>query len=105
MTTKDNQRHAAQLAQWCARYSIPTPTGPVVDAFYAAMNTKQYGVEETGDAFAWFRHGWESVTLAPVGWRYRYGASGWRYVTKESDCNPGDGYEREPVFIAKTKLA
>lgn len=93
------QGHRAQLAKWCALHKITPPSGPVVDAFVAEMGTKHYGVEETWDAFAWFRHGWEAVTLVPAGWRYRYGASAWKYVPKESDCNPAAGYERQPVFV------
>lgn len=40
-------------------------------------------------------------SFVPCGWRYRYGASAWKYVAKESDCNPGEGYQREQVFTAK----
>lgn len=99
--------HRLQLAKWCKLYHFPAPSGPVVDAFVEAMGTNQYGVEETWDAFCWFRHGFEAAgaSLAPAGWRYRYGASAWKYVEHEKECNPGDGYEREPVYVVKTSPA
>lgn len=104
-TEADAQRQREQLAKWYVTHALPVPSGPVVDAFVAEMGTKLYGVEETADAWLWFRSGWQAVTRTPAAWRYRYGASGWRYVAKESDCNPGDGYEREPVFVVKTTPA
>lgn len=56
----DQLAHRLQLAKWCALHNMPVPTGAVVDAFVAAMGANQYGVEETWDAFAWFRNGWDA---------------------------------------------
>lgn len=53
--------HRLQLAKWCKLHNIPAPSGPAVDAFVAEMGANQYGVEETWDAFVWFRHGWEAA--------------------------------------------
>lgn len=53
--------HRLQLAKWCKLYHFPAPSGPVVDAFVAAMGDNQYGVEETWDAFVWFRLGFEAT--------------------------------------------
>lgn len=66
--------HRTQLAKWCMQRRIsPVPSGPVVDAFVVAMGDNQYGVEETWDAFCWFRNGfqhgalyWNSITIRPV---------------------------------------
>lgn len=33
-----------------------------------------------------------------VAWRYRYSTRPWRYVDREEDCNPGEGYEREALY-------
>jgi hypothetical protein len=55
------QAHRAQLARWCVMNKIPAPSGPVVDAFVQAMGANQYGVEETWDAYVWFKSGWEAL--------------------------------------------
>lgn len=104
MNKPEELAHRLQLAKWCALHKMPVPVGPVVDAFVAAMgSTHHYGVEETWDAFCWFRHGFNAAgtQLLRTGWRYRYGASAWKYVDREEDCNPGDGYERERVYVLR----
>lgn len=58
----DELAHRLQLAKWCGLHSIPVPIGAAVDAFVAAMAGRHYGVEETWDAFVWFRQGWEDAT-------------------------------------------
>lgn len=68
-TKAQEQAHRAQLAKWCVLHKIAPPSGPVVDAFVAEMGTKQYGVEETWDAFGWFSAGFEAPrhTATPIG--------------------------------------
>lgn len=70
---QDAQRHREQIAKWCVLHKFPAPTGPVVDAFVTAMEGRQYGVEETWDAWVWFRDGfqhgalyWNSITIRPI---------------------------------------
>lgn len=58
----DELIHRLQLARWCGLHKFPVPAGPVVDAFVVAMGANQYGVEETWDAFVWFRQGFEAAT-------------------------------------------
>lgn len=35
----------------------------MLEEFCAMMDGRNYGVEETADAFAWFSHGWERAKL------------------------------------------
>lgn len=53
--------HARQLARWCEMHDLPMPTGAVVDLFALAMGKNQYGVEETWDAFCWFKCGFNAA--------------------------------------------
>ena len=46
-----------------------------------------------------------STRAQPVAWRYRYlgveeGPEAWKYVPSESDCNPHNLYERQPLYVA-----
>lgn len=63
-TAAQEQAHRLQLAKWCAMHKMPAPTGPVVDAFVTEMGAKHYGVEETWDAYLWFKSGWEYLDRA-----------------------------------------
>lgn len=59
-------RHIDQLAKWCGYHGLIPPTGAVVDAFALAMGDNQYGVEETWDAFCWFRNGFNAAGAKPA---------------------------------------
>ena len=61
-----SQRHHAQLAKWAKWHGFTPKSGPVVDAFALAMGDNQYGVEETWDAYCWFRNGFNAAgAVAP----------------------------------------
>lgn len=48
--------------EWVTFHGILPPAPDVLDAFHEEMDGYQYGVEETWDAFCWFRDGWLART-------------------------------------------
>lgn len=58
------------VMEWCKLHGVLPPAPDVLDAFENEMRGKQYGFEETWDAFCWFRNGWLARTpaseIAPI---------------------------------------
>ena len=63
------QRHLDQLAKWASYHGMIPETGEVARAFAQAMGDNEYGIEETWDAFCWFRNGFNSAGARSAGTR------------------------------------